>query len=316
MRLTSPSFRALQPPAARWALPSVVADYVHAFTHTRLGLALLFSQGTALAWWSAAAWVRTLNLIPVWFDQEIIFTQLLHHTRDPYAIVTFMQPPWAGVVMAPLGLLPLPLSVLAQLCLYFAVLTLLIFRFGGGLGAVLITLTSFVAFDNAIELSMDWTVCLGLLLPPALGGPLLLLKPQLALGTWLSLRGRTLAWTIIVSLLTVLLSLALWPGWPVDMAHGMQFNLPRQVVNMAPLAHLPPQLSFAIGLGLAWQAVRRRDAAWGLWAWLFFVPYLTFYSLMLHLAVLAARNWRLALLISALIWLIYGGVLAVVLMRM
>ncbi len=314
MRLTTlPSAARL--PAARAAWPGALTDFLHTLTHSRLGLALLISQVLGVGWWSVAAWIRTLNVIPIWFDQQVTFTQLIFHIRNPYEIPIFIQPPWAAVVMAPAGLLPLPWSVLAQLCLYFALLTLLVFRFGGGLKAVLITLTSFIAFDNALELSMDWVICLGLLLPPVYSGPLLLLKPQLALGAWFGLRGRTLARTLIVSLVTLLLSFLLWPGWPLQMAAGLSANLSRQLVNMAPLANLPPALALAIGLGLAWYAHRRADAAWGLLAWLFFAPYLTLYNLLLHLAVLAARNWRLALLISALVWLIYGGLLAFIVLR-
>jgi hypothetical protein len=73
---------------------------------------------------------------------------------------------------------------------------------------------------------------------------------------------------------------------------------------------MPPLLSIAIGLVLGWFAVRRQDSALGIVAWLFLVPYIAFYSLLLHFALLSARHWRIALLVSALIWLIYGGFLA------
>jgi hypothetical protein len=288
-----------------------VGEALRFFAASRLARALVVSQVLALAWWLAAAWLRTLDVIPVWYDQRVTFTQLLFHIRDPYAIPIFIQPPWAAVVMAPFGLLPLPLSVLVQLGLYFALLTGLIFKFGGDLRSVLIALTSFMAFDNGLELSMDWVICLGLLLPAVWSGPLLLLKPQLALGAWFALRGRTLTRTLLVALVTLLVSFVFWPRWPLQMLLSLQVNMARQVVSIAPLALMPPVLSLAIGLGLAVYAHRRRDPAWGLLAWLFCVPYLTLYNLLLLFSVLAARNRRLALLLSAVLWCVYGGVLLV-----
>jgi hypothetical protein len=288
-----------------------VADALRFFAASRLARALVLSQVLALAWWLAAAWLRTLDVIPVWYDQSVTFTQLLFHIRDPYQIPIFIQPPWAALVMAPFGLLPLPLSVLVQLGLHFGLLTCLIFKFGGDTRSVLIALTSFMAFDNGIELSMDWVICLGLLLPAVWSGPLLLLKPQLALGAWFALRGRTLTRTVLVALATILVSFVFWPRWPLQMALSLQVNMARQVVSIAPLALMPPALSLAIGLALAVFAHRRRDSAWGLLAWLFFVPYLTLYNLLLLFSVLAARNRRLALLLSAVLWCVYGGVLLV-----
>jgi hypothetical protein len=292
-----------------------LAEFLASLAASRLVRALLLSQGLAAAWWVLAAWLRTIAIIPVWYDQSVTFTQLLHHIRNPYEIPIFIQPPWAALVMAPAGLLPLPLSVLAQLGLYFALLTVLIYRFGGDTRSVLIALTSFMAFDNAIELSMDWVICLGLLLPAAWSGPLLLLKPQLALGTWFALRGRTLARAVLVALVTVVISLLIWPRWPLQMALALQTNMARQVVSLAPLAFLPPLLSVFIGVVLAVYARRRRDPAWGLLAWLFFVPYITLYNLLLHFSVLAARNRRMALLLSALLWLVHGGVILLALAR-
>lgn len=288
------------------------ADTLRYLAASRFVHALALSQLLAVAWWGVAAWLRPLGIIPVWYDQAATFTLVGAHWRDPYAISGFINPPWAALLLVPFGWLPLPLAVLAQLCLYFALLAGLIFKYGGGHKAVVIALTSFLAFDNALELNIDWVIALGLLLPPVYSGPLLLLKPQLALGAWFALRGRTLTRAVLVALTTLVLSLAAWPRWPLQLADALAFNLPRQVVSIAPLTLMPPLLAIAIGLALAWHAYRKHDPAWGLLAWLFFAPYLPFYSLLLHFAVLAARNRRLALLLSALLWLVYGGVLSLV----
>ena len=80
---------------------------------------------------------------------------------------------------------------------------------------------------------------------------------------------------------------------------------------MAPLALLPAPvgvlISFGIGIALAWIAFRRRDPVLSILAWLFFVPYIKIYSLLLPLALLAVRWPRFALLVSAVMWIVYGG---------
>jgi len=91
------------------------------------------------------------------------------------------------------------------------------------------------------------------------------------------------------------------------MLHAIQTNLVGQSTNLAPLILLPAPVSIAIGLVLAAQAYRRRDPLLGIFAWLFFVPYLKFYSLLLHLALASARWPRMALLISGVMWIVYGS---------
>jgi hypothetical protein len=104
------------------------------------GRALLVSQALALGWWLVAVWLRGLNLVPVWYDQQTTFTQMNQHLANPYEI-NFPNPPWTVVLLIPFGLLPLPLSLLVQLGLYFAILTAIIFKFKGNIWIVLLALT-------------------------------------------------------------------------------------------------------------------------------------------------------------------------------
>ncbi len=289
----------------RLTLPFVIPN--------RLDVALLLSQGLAVGWWIVAMVFRGSNLIPVWYDQSVTFMQVPLNLNNPYQIY-FVNPPWTAVFLAPFALLPLPLSVLIQLCLYFAILTAVIYKLGGNLNVVLITLTSFIAFDSALELNIDWLTCLGLLVPAAFSGPFLLVKPQNALGVWLSFKRRDLVRAILVSLVVLLLSFVIWGNWLTPLATYAANNMQREF-NMAPLSLLPAPISIAIGLALGWWAFKRRDPVWSVLAWLFFVPYIKIYSLLLPLALFGIRQPRVALLISVVAWVIYGGVLAYFFLR-
>ncbi len=269
---------------------------------------LLISQGLAFFFWLVALFVRASNVTPVWFDQENTFTKALYHLADPQQIYQFRNPPWTAILLAPFSVLPLSFAVLIQLCLYFAILTLVIYKFGGDLRTVLLVLTSFIALDSALELNIEWLVCLGLLVPAAYSGPLLLIKPQTAFGVWLSFKRSELVRAILVTLVVLLISLLVWGVWPLRVADFMQRNPPGWEFNIAPLVLMPWFISIGIGLVLGWRAFRRRDPVLGILCWLFFVPYLKFYALLPYFAVFAIRYWRVALLISVVIWLIYGGV--------
>jgi hypothetical protein len=277
-----------------------------------LGRALLVSQALALGWWLVAVWLRGLDRIPVWYDQQTTFTQMHLHLANPYEI-NFPNPPWTAVLLIPFGLLPLPLSLLVQLGLYFAILTAITFKYKGSFWSALLALTSFIAFDSALELNIDWLACLGLLVPAAWSGPLLLIKPQVALSVWISFKRRDLVRALIVALLTFLASLVLWGDWLTRLPGYVSSQL-RWEANIAPLALLPAPVAVPISLG--WIAFRRRDPVLSILAGIFFVPYIKFYSLLLPLTLLAVRWPRLVLLVSVVMWIIYGGVIGLYFSRL
>jgi hypothetical protein len=276
--------------------------------------ALFFSQIMALLWWGVALGARAADLFPVWYDQRITFTQTLPHLANPYQIINFANPPWAAVLLAPFSLIPLPLAVLLQMCLYFAILAGAVFKLGGNFRTVVIALTSFLALQSAFELNIDWLVCLALLVPPTYSGPLLIIKPQVAPGYVLSFKPRDWVKAGLVLALVVLVSFILWGFWLSPM-QAEASRIASRTYNIAPLALLPPILSIAIGVALAVWALRRRDPVIGVFAGLFFVPYIAFYSLLLHLTLWAVRQPRMALLISAALWLFYGGTILFLLLR-
>ncbi len=272
--------------------------------------ALALSQCFALAWWAAAGTLFYKAQEIPWSDQQFTFLALPEHWLTPYVVPGFLGPPWTVLPLLPLHFVSLYPAALIQTCLYFALITLVIFKFGGNLTTTILALTSFVALDATLELNIDWLVCIGLLVPPAFSGPFLLIKPQDAMGIWLTFKRRALVQALIVSFAVFLISLVIWGWWPPQLFEAMRHG--RYVgFNLAPMTFLSVPISVGIGLLLAWRAFRRRDPVFAILAWLFFVPYIGFYGLLLHFAVLAIRFPRFALLISAIIWIVYGRIFVI-----
>lgn len=265
--------------------------------------------GLAVVWWAVALAIRARDLIPVWHDQQTTFTQLVHHLATPYDTVGFVNVPWAALLLVPFGLIPLELSTLIQTILYFLCLTVLVKRIGGTRRHILLALTSFVALDATLELNVDWLIALGILLPVVWSGPFLIVKPQVALGIYAGAHLRQLVLAALVVGVVLALSVLLWGWWPPQMLASIARNSLNRPYNLAPVALMPALLSYAIGLAIGIRAVQKRDAVLGVYAWLFFVPYITLYSLLIPYAFACVRWPRVALIIHIATWVFYGGVL-------
>lgn len=286
----------------------------------RLQTALLVAGGLALFWWIVGITLSgSLGIAydDLWIDQRVHFVEAGHHLRDPYVMPGFVYPPWVAVLLFPFSWMPVALAVLIQLELYFLFLTLIIFRFGGDLRGGLLTLTSYMVFDLSMETSIDWVPYAGLLVPAFFSGPLLLTKPQIALGAWIGYRPSQLIRALLGTILILLISYLIWGFWLPDMWEAVQkYTLPDAYYgqfNLAPITLLPMPLSILIGLGLAGRAFWRKDVILGIFAWLFFVPYIPFYSLILYFALMTIRLPLLAKIIYGCTWLIYGGIIVLAL---
>jgi hypothetical protein len=286
---------------------------------------LIIALVLALIWWGAALLLEPTGLVNVLTDQRGIFMPAGGSLVNPYAVGGFFNPPWAAYLLAPFSMLPFWIGILLQLTLYFVLLTLLIHKYRGGRAAVLITLTSFVALNSALELNVEWMVCLGLVLPARWSVPFLLIKPQTAFGIYIGYSWRDLKRTVLFGLLFGLVALLLWGYLIPDMLRQAQtaasmlraFNAspmaiigtPLAIATGLPAATVGAPFSIAIGLYLAWRAFKRKDTALAILAWAFCMPYLALYGLLLHLALLAVRAPRAALIISLAIWAIFGSML-------
>ncbi|MCA9911159.1 MAG: hypothetical protein KC519_21045 [Anaerolineae bacterium] len=272
---------------------------------------LIIAVVMALVWWGVIFALKPLNALNVLTDQYGIFLPAARMVQDPFQVAGYFNPPWTAALLLPFSLLPEPLAVLFQLIVYFVLIALVIHRFGGSRGAVLLALTSFVAFDSALELNIEWMVCIGLLLPARWSMPFLLVKPQTAFGYYLGIDWRETLRAALVAALVIGLSLLIWPDWITQMIDQIRSGaLTARTYNLAPMSLVGAPVSVLIGLFLAWRAVKRRDPVLSIFAWVFFVPYLALYGVLLHLALLAIRLPRVALIISLVLWVIYGGMMA------
>lgn len=267
---------------------------------------LAFSQGMALVWWLLVLEIRARDIIPIWFDQQHIFLRSAEFVQTPFAVAGFVNPPWLAVVMIPFATLPLPVAVLAQVAIYFGAITCLVYVLGGNWQAVAIALTSFVALDSTMETGIDWIVIVGLLLPMGWNAPFVFIKPQTALGYFAGVPLRNWLRLILGAAITGILSLVMWGWWLPAILENIRLYTVSATVNLAPMAYLTPFVSLPLGVFLLWQAYRRRDPLIGVLAWLFIVPYIALYSLLVYLALFAVRYPRIALLISVVMWIIYG----------
>lgn len=274
--------------------------------------ALALAVGMALFWIAIVLRVEARTGIFLWADQSRIFTRLDETIANPYADQLYTYVPWGAVIAYPLALLPFRWSAGMQLVLHFVLLTLLIFRYGGRWWTVLLVLTSSLAYDTALEISLEWVTVIGLLVPPMLSGPFLLVKPHQALGAWLAYRWRDILWASVLVFVIMAMSLLVWPNWMADMAHAWVNNTLGSWgtrVNIAFSRLIPRPISWGIGLALAWLAFRRKDVILGVVAWQFLVPYVTFYGLMPVFALVATRWPWAALAISLAAWVPYSQVL-------
>ncbi|HEX3053416.1 MAG TPA: hypothetical protein VHP83_22340 [Aggregatilineaceae bacterium] len=276
----------------------------------RKKLLLIFGTSTLIAviYWLAVIgfWIRVGQ--EPWWDQRVTFRPTLHHLNDVYAVPLFRNPPWLAVLIAPFSMMPLHLSVLIQLILFFAILTMLTYRFGGNLFHVLLVLGSPIALDAVFEFNIEWIVAIGLCIPAIYSGPFLMIKPQVALGYWFSFRPRTVILASLIALIVVVITIPFYGLWPLDMVNGARHSgLDQSIWNVAPSFLLGWPLALAIGIVLAARAFLRKDPFTGIIAGLFFVPYVTLYSLIIPWVFVAIRHPWLALEFNVVVWLLYGA---------
>ncbi len=267
--------------------------------------ALLFSQVMALVWWGVSLYIDSLDPFFAWNDQIRAFRAAAAMPLTPYE-AHFLNPPWAVLFVWPFAQLPLAWGSLAQTMVYFAALSGVVYKFGGGMRAVVLMLGSYFAFTGVYELNIEWVVVVGLLLPPAWGVPFVLAKPQLALTYYLAWPRQTVARAVIVGLLTLLISFAVWGWWPPLMLDNTSRLLSYHVANIAPQYQFGWLISLAIGIPFLSYAFYKRDVVLLILAWLFFVPYIGAYSVLLHVGLASIKWPRVMLIVVLVTWAVYG----------
>lgn len=263
----------------------------------------------AIAWFLGAILLNEIVPLHLWIDQRNIFMIVPEHLANPYEIKQFLNPPWTALILLPFSLLPLSVSVFVQLSILFCTTAAIIHKFEGSLKSTILTLTSFIAFDNALELNIGWMINVGILLPVWAGVVFIPIKPQIGSGYYLTRSLKDMAVALISFCILLSISFAIWDLWIIDAYESMKATEILDVINVAPSKHLSWPLSFVLGVALLYAGYKRSDPIWIMLSWLFFVPYIALYSLLLYLALLSVRHFRLALIISVSMWIIYVSVI-------
>ncbi|MCS7072174.1 MAG: hypothetical protein NZM00_11755 [Anaerolinea sp.] len=273
--------------------------------------------GLTVFWYGVGVILAGTGRVLVWDDQTSLFLRMVDHLAAPNRVDAFKNPPWAALLLAPFGLIArysTPLALLVQLFLYWFGLALLVHKFSDesqrSLRAYLIALTSPFALDAALNLNIDWIVVFGLLLPAAYSGPLLLVKPQNAIGYLFTFSWKTLMRWVLVTLIVVLASFIIWGAWPLIWLENTSVRPVGTNVNFAPWYIISPLVTIPVGIVLGIIARRRGDPALGILAGAFLVPYIAFYTMLLHFTLIAVRWPRAALIISLALWVVIGVFIA------
>jgi len=272
---------------------------------TLIAIALVF----AVIWWLLALSQRNGTRFLIWDDQASTFTSALTFLSHPNDSPGFFNPPWAMILLIPFDPLPLEWAAFAQICLYYVLLAGIVYKFGGNKWSLIVALTSLLAVDTALEINIDWMVCIGLLVPAVWSAPFLMVKPQAAFGYVFSFKRRDFIRASIVGIIVMLLAFIIWGNWPLAMWNAIQIYDTNVLVNLAPRNIITLPVSIIVGIALGIYAFRKRDPVLCTAAGFFFVPYTAPNSVLIVFTLLACRWPRALLLISAVCWFIVIGLL-------
>lgn len=285
------------------AKPHTIRQRIHTIPReliTLMGIALVF----AVVWWLLALSQRNGTRFLVWDDQTSTFLSALTFLRTPYQSAGFFNPPWAMVLLIPFDPLPVEVATLAQISLYFVLLAGIVYKFKGSKWSLIIALSSLLAVDTALEINIDWMVCIGLLVPAVWSAPFLMVKPQAAFGYVFSFKRRDFIRASIVGMIVILVAFLIWGNWPLDLWNNIQEYQTNILVNLAPKNILSLPIAFAIGTALGIYAFRKRDPILCTAAGVFFVPYTAPNSVLIIFTLLACRWPKATLLVSVVSWFV------------
>lgn len=222
--------------------------------------------------------------------------------RSPYDF-GFFSPPWTGVFLLPIALLPEQLGRGMLFAVNMSAYGIVLYR----LGAKPVAFAAFLASPPVVHVllngNIDWLVPLALLLPPRWGVFLATTKIQSGIGLvvyWAIEAWRRGGWREVVYVFwpfaTLMLASFVWYGpWPLKMQTrpDLWWN-----ASLWPYAILP-------GLGLLWLAYRKRDPNIALASSPCFAPYVLFHGYAVMLIPLA-RHSRWMVLASLALWGVVG----------
>jgi hypothetical protein len=277
-----------------------------------LCLTLALSLVMVFVWWIASMFMRQLDVLHVWTDQQDKFVLAASNFLDPYSGMSgFFSPPWGVLPLVPFEFMPLPLATLIQALIYFGLLSWIAHRYEIRRIGLLAAMLSPLALDAVMELNIDWIAAIGLVVPPQWSLIFLAVKPQAFTGYIFTLTWRQLMRAILIMLIMVLVSFLIWG---VDWLTGLyvEFGTRSLALNasLAPMGFMPPLVSVALGLALLAYAFYRQDDVLKILSGVFFTPYLPTYTAIIPFLFVCIRFPRIGFFVCIGLWLITIAILA------
>lgn len=214
--------------------------------------------------------------------------QQLWQGISPYSSVYVFNPPWTFLLLAPLGLLPPGVGVLAGYVLPWAALIYAAWRRRKPYLIAIVGLsfpfTALVLYGN-----LDWLVLLGVVTPGWFGMFLLTTKPQAgALAFVAALKDRT--WRERALLVLPLAVgggalVLLFPDWLGNVAFAAAYDQRERNFSLFPW-------TIPLAFPLLWLCYRRKEPLWGVLASLCLSPYFYAHSLTPALFLIADKSWK------------------------
>lgn len=243
-----------------------------------------------------------------WFSTYLpVSNEILH----PYQIQSFINPPWAVLMVSWASLLP-RVSFSIQTGLLFLFIGWMVIRRSKSVWSLGLVLTSFPFVYNVYLGNIEWVIAIGFVLENHWGIPFLMIKPQSGIfaGLVWFLKSDKKIWFIAVGVLTTLLSFLIWGNWlPLLIsnieyvrAHGMEgWN-----ISAFPYS-LPVGIAMLFFIITTPRDERGRDTGMEFIAVLtsmFLSPYFGLQSLLIPFTLLCARSPGVGVLLWVLLWVL------------
>jgi hypothetical protein len=209
--------------------------------------------------------------------------------------------PWGALLLSPLGGLPDRISTALTNSLSVIIFALISRKFGGPDWIAIPVLMSPPGYWLFYNGQTEWLVLIGLLFFNGLDIPLLLLKPQVAIGAFLPrLRRAGDQWKhyVLPGFIIFMISILIWPLWP--------FKMP-EIIPVLTAGSWNSALwpwGIPIGVFLLWYSWKTVDDRWGVAATPFLFPYINMPNYLGLLIVLAAKWPKWSLMLWAVMWIV------------
>jgi hypothetical protein len=240
-------------------------------------------------------------------DWHYTFYPVSQMPLQPYAVRTFLNLPWAALILYPIHFFGENLGCAINAGLNLVVIALLVIKRKGGPLPLFLTLTSLPLTMLIGTGSIEWIPALGFIFQNEWGLVLLLAKPQsgiLAILTWLlSVKNKLLFF--LPALLVILSAFLIWGNWPALLAANVKYMTTAKV-SLASFNTSPFPYAVPIGLGLIFYMLKYRPAngeVLGVLATLCLAPYYFVHSLTIFFALLSVSHRRVGILVWILMWL-------------